>query len=132
MKNITDFGAFVDIGDQIDGLIHISDLSWNQRIKHPSEVLKKGDRVQAKVLKIDPEAHKFSLGVKHLTLDPWEGVERRFKKGDSVSGRITRVADFGVFVELADGVEGLVHISELSREKVDTPNALFKEGDEVV
>ncbi|MGA6994472.1 MAG: 30S ribosomal protein S1 [Candidatus Deferrimicrobiaceae bacterium] len=131
VKNITDFGAFVDIGDEIDGLIHISDLSWNQRIKHPGEVLKKGDRVQAKVLKIDPEAHKFSLGVKHLSPDPWEGVERRFKKGDSVSGRIARVADFGVFVELAEGVEGLVHISELSREKVDTPNALFKEGDEV-
>ena len=131
VKNITDFGAFVDIGEEIDGLVHISDLSWNQRVKHPGEVLKKGDRVQARVLKIDPEAHKFSLGVKHLTPDPWDGVESRFKKGDPVAGRITRVADFGVFVELAEGVEGLVHISELSREKVDSPGVLFREGDEV-
>ncbi len=131
VKNITDFGAFVDIGEEIDGLVHISDLSWNQRVKHPGELLKKGDRIEAKVLKIDPPAHKFSLGIKHLTTDPWEGVERRFKKGDSVSGKITRVADFGVFVELADSVEGLVHVSELSREKVDSPSSLFKEGDEV-
>ncbi|HEU5360440.1 MAG TPA: 30S ribosomal protein S1, partial [Candidatus Deferrimicrobiaceae bacterium] len=131
VKNLTDFGAFMDIGEEIDGLVHISDLSWNQRVKHPGEILKKGDRVQAKVLKIDPEAHKFSLGVKHLTPDPWDGVEGRFKKGDPVTGRITRVADFGVFVELAEGVEGLVHISELSREKVDSPNVLFKDGDEV-
>jgi len=131
VKNITDFGAFVDIGEEIDGLIHISDLSWSQRVKHPGEVLKKSERVQAKVLKIDPEAHKFSLGVKQLTPDPWDGVEVRFRKGGHVTGRITRVADFGVFVELADGVEGLVHISELSREKVDTPTALFKEGNDV-
>jgi small subunit ribosomal protein S1 len=131
VKNVTDFGAFVDIGDEIDGLVHISDLTWNQRIKHPGEVLKKGDRIQAKVLKIDPELHKFSLGVKHLSPDPWSGVESRFKKGDHVTGRITRVADFGVFVEVADGVEGLVHISELSREKVDSPATLFKEGGEV-
>ncbi len=131
VKNITDFGAFVDIGGEIDGLVHISDLSWNQRVKHPGEMLKKGDRVQAKVLKIDAAAHKFSLGIKHLSPDPWDGVENRFKKGDQVTGRITRVADFGVFVELADGLEGLVHISELSREKVDSPNSLFKEGDSV-
>jgi len=131
VKNITDFGVFVDIGEEIDGLVHISDLSWNQRVKHPGELLKKGDRVEAKVLKIDPAAHKFSLGIKHLTTDPWDGVERRFKKGESVSGRITRVADFGIFVEIADGVEGLVHVSELAREKVDSPASLFKEGEEV-
>ena len=131
VKNLTDFGAFVDIGEEIDGLVHISDISWNQRVKHPGEVLKKGEKIGAKVLKIDPEAHKFSLGIKHLTPDPWDGVEGRFKKGDHVVGRITRVADFGVFVELAEGVEGLVHISELSKEKVETPGALFKEGDEV-
>ena len=131
VKNITEFGAFVDIGEEIDGLVHISDLSWNQRVKHPGEVLRKGDRIQAKVLKIDPESHKFSLGVKQLSPDPWNGVENRFKKGDQVTGRITRVADFGVFVEVADGVEGLVHISELSREKVDKAASLFKEGDEV-
>jgi small subunit ribosomal protein S1 len=87
--------------------------------------------VQARVLKVDPESQKFSLSVKHLTVDPWSGIEIRFKKGNVVAGRVSRVADFGVFVELADGIEGLVHISELSREKVDNPNSLFKAGDEV-
>ena len=131
VKNITDFGVFVDVGCEIDGLVHVSDISWNQRVKHPSEMFRKGDRVQARVLKIDPDAQKFSLSIKHLTLDPWTGIETRFKKGDAVSGKATRVADFGVFVELADGVEGLVHISELSREKVDSPGSIFKAGDEV-
>ncbi len=131
VKNITDFGVFVDVGSEIDGLVHVSDISWNQRVKHPSEMFKKGDRVQARVLKIDPETQKFSLSIKHLTLDPWTGIEARFRKGDMVNGKATRVADFGVFVELADGVEGLVHISELSREKVDSPGSLFKPGDDV-
>ncbi|MBI5574810.1 MAG: 30S ribosomal protein S1 [Deltaproteobacteria bacterium] len=131
VKNITDFGVFVDVGSEIDGLVHVSDISWNQRVKHPSEMFKKGDRVQARVLKIDPESQKFSLSIKHLTLDPWTGIEARFRKGDVVNGKATRVADFGVFVELADGVEGLVHISELSREKVESPGSLFKPGDEI-
>ncbi len=131
VKNITDFGVFVDIGGDIDGLVHISDLSWNQRVKHPGEILKRGDKVRAKVLKIDPETQKFSLGIKHLCADPWAGVEARFKKGDAVTGKVTRVADFGVFVELAEGVEGLIHVSELSREKVDSPHSLYKAGDEV-
>jgi len=131
VKNITDFGVFVDIGCEIDGLVHVSDISWSQRVKHPSELYKRGDRVQARVLKVDRESQKFSLSIKHLTTDPWAGIETRFKKGDAVSGKVSRVADFGVFVELADGVEGLVHISELSREKVDNPNSLFKAGDEI-
>jgi small subunit ribosomal protein S1 len=131
VKNVTDFGVFVDIGSEIDGLVHVSDISWSQRVKHPSEMYKRGDRVQARVLKVDPESQKFSLSIKHLTLDPWAGIETRFKKGDVVAGKVTRVADFGVFVELADGVEGLVHVSELSREKVDNPGSLFKAGDEV-
>lgn len=131
VKNVTDFGVFVDIGEEIDGLVHISDLTWNQRVKHPGEILKKGDKVRAKVLKVDPHAQKFSLGIKHLEADPWEGVENRYRKGSTVTGTITRVADFGVFVELEEGVEGLVHISELAREKVDTPHSLFKAGDGV-
>jgi small subunit ribosomal protein S1 len=131
VKNITDFGVFVDIGGEIDGLVHISDLTWNQRVKHPGEILKKGDRVRAKVLKIDPQTQKFSLGIKYLEPDPWNGVEGRFRKGREVTGKVTRVADFGVFVELEEGVEGLVHISELAREKVDSPHSLFKAGDEV-
>ena len=131
VKNLTDFGVFVDIGSEIDGLVHVSDISWSQRVKHPSELYKRGDRVQARVLKVDPESQKFSLSIKHLTVDPWSGIEIRFRKGNVVAGRVSRVADFGVFVELADGIEGLVHISELSREKVDNPNSLFKTGDEV-
>jgi len=131
VKNLTDFGVFVDIGCEIDGLVHVSDISWSQRVKHPSELYKRGDRVQARVLKVDPESQKFSLSIKHLTMDPWAGIETRFKKGNVVTGRVSRVADFGVFVELADGIEGLVHISELSREKVDNPNSLFKAGDDV-
>lgn len=131
VKNVTDFGVFVDIGGEIDGLVHISDLTWNQRVKHPGEILKKGDKIRAKVLKVDPHAQKFSLGIKHLEADPWDGVENRYRKGRAVTGTITRVADFGVFVELEEGVEGLVHISELAREKVDTPHSLYKAGDSV-
>jgi len=131
VKNVADFGVFVDIGEEIDGLVHVSDLSWNTRIKNPGELFKKGDRVQAKVLKVDPDAQKFSLGIKHLTEDPWAGIEKRFKKGDLVTGKVTRVADFGAFVEIADGIEGLVHVSEISREKVENPAAVIKAGDEV-
>jgi small subunit ribosomal protein S1 len=131
VKNVADFGVFVDIGEEIDGLVHVSDLSWNTRIKNPSELFKKGDRVQAKVLKVDPENQKFSLGIKQLGEDPWAGIEKRFKKGDLVTGKVTRVADFGAFVEIADGVEGLVHVSEISREKVESPGAVLKAGDEV-
>lgn len=131
VKNITDFGVFVDIGGEIDGLIHISDLSWNQRIKHPSEVVKKGDKVTAKVVKVDRENQKFSLGLKQLTADPWSELESRLHKGVAVTGKVTRVADFGVFVEVGNGFEGLVHISELSREKVESAAAFCHEGEEV-
>jgi small subunit ribosomal protein S1 len=131
VKNVADFGVFVDIGEEIDGLVHVSDLSWNTRIKNPGELYKKGDRVQAKVLKVDPVAQKFSLGSKHLTEDPWAGSEKRFRKGDLVTGKVTRVADFGAFVEIAEGIEGLVHVSEISREKVESPAAVLKAGDEV-
>ncbi|MBI5904274.1 MAG: 30S ribosomal protein S1 [Deltaproteobacteria bacterium] len=132
VKNVADFGVFVDIGEDIDGLVHVSDLSWNTRVKNPGELFKKGDNgVRAKVLKIDPESQKFSLGVKHLAEDPWAGIEKRFRKGDLVNGKVTRVADFGAFVEIAEGIEGLVHVSEISREKVESPGAVLKAGDEV-
>jgi len=131
VKNVADFGVFVDIGEEIDGLVHISDLSWNARIKNPGELFKKGDRVRAKVLKVDSEAQKFSLGVKHLEEDPWSGIDKRFKKGDLILGKVTRVADFGAFVEVAKGIEGLVHISEISQEKVESPAAALQVGQEV-
>lgn len=131
VKNVADFGIFVDIGEEIDGLVHVSDLSWNTRVKNPGELYKKGDRVQARVLKVDPEAQKFSLGIKHLAEDPWSTIEKRFKKGDLVNGRVTRVTDFGAFVEIAEGIEGLVHVSEISREKVESPAAVLQAGQEV-
>jgi small subunit ribosomal protein S1 len=131
VKNVADFGIFVDVGEDIDGLVHVSDLSWNTRVKNPSELFKKGDHVRAKVLKIDPEAQKFSLGIKQLSEDPWAGVEKRFRKGDMITGKVTRVTDFGAFVEIADGIEGLVHVSEISREKVESPAAVVKAGDDV-
>ncbi len=131
VKNVTDFGVFVDIGGEIDGLIHVSDISWSQRVKHPSELFKKGDKVTAKVIRIDPEAQKFSLSLKHLQDDPWANAEARFRKGMSIVGKVTRVTDFGIFVDLGDGIEGLAHVSELSREKIDTPHSLYKAGDEV-
>jgi small subunit ribosomal protein S1 len=131
VKNVTDFGVFVDVGEEIDALAHVSDLSWNTRVKSPSDLFRKGDRVRAKVLKIDPASQKFSIGIKQLAEDPWAGVEKRFRKGDLVNGKVTRVADFGAFVEIADGIEGLVHVSEISGEKIESPSAVLKAGDEV-
>ncbi len=131
VKNITDFGVFVDVGGDIDGLIHISDLSWNQRVKHPSEVVKKGDKVTARVIKVDRDNQKFSLGLKQMSSDPWSELESRIHKGDTITGKVARIADFGLFVEVGNGFEGLVHISELSREKVESAASFCHEGDEV-
>jgi small subunit ribosomal protein S1 len=113
VRKITDFGAFVEIEEGIDGLVHISDLSWTKRIAHPSEILKKGQLVQAAVLQIDPENRRLSLGVKQLQPDAWETFFRAHQVGDQVRGRVCRVSNFGVFVELAPGVEGLCHNSEI-------------------
>ncbi len=119
IRNITDFGIFVGIEEGIDGLVHISDLSWGQRIKHPSERYKKGDEVEARVLAIDKEAERFSLGIKQLTEDPWYSVQGRYYLGQVIEGPVVHVTDFGIFVEIEDGVEGLVHFSELSYEGDD-------------
>ena len=113
VRNITDFGIFVGIEEGIDGLVHISDLSWGQRIKHPSEKYKKGDEVTAKVLNIDRAQERFSLSIKHLSEDPWQSVNARYFLGQTVQGEVVHVVDFGVFAELEDGVEGLIHVSEL-------------------
>jgi len=129
IKNITDFGIFIGIDEGIDGLIHISDLSWTKRIKHPSELYKKGDTVQAKVLEIEKENERFSLGVKQLQPDPWTTVEERYQVGKEITGTITNLTDFGIFVELEEGVEGLVHVSEISKEKIKTPVGKFNIGD---
>ncbi len=131
IKNITDFGIFIGIDDDIDGLVHISDISWTKRIKHPSELCKKGDVIQAKVLDIDKSSERFSLGIKQLQDDPWKTVGERYPIGTDINGTVTNVTDFGVFVELEEGIEGLVHISEISREKIKTPQGKFNVGEQI-
>ena len=129
IKNITDFGVFIGIEEWIDGLIHVSDLSWTERIKHPSEKYAKGETIQAVVLKIDKENERFSLGVKQLEPDPWIAAVNNYPTGTILEGAITNVTDFGIFVQLEEGIEGLVHISEISKEKIQTPVGMFNVGD---
>lgn len=124
VRNLTNYGAFVELTDGIDGLIHISDMSWTKKIENPSEILKKGDVVEVKVLSVDAVNQRIALGLKQLQQDPWDGVEDRYSSGATVAGKITKVAPFGAFVELEPGVEGLIHISQLSE-------ASIKEGDTV-
>jgi len=129
IKNITDFGLFIGIGEGIDGLVHISDISWIKRIKHPSEIYKKGDVVQAIVLDIEKENERFSLGIKQLQDDPWKTVAERYEVGKEIAGTVTNLTDFGVFIELEEGIEGLVHVSEISKEKIKTPIGKYNIGD---
>jgi small subunit ribosomal protein S1 len=131
IRNITDFGIFVGIEDGIDGLIHISDISWTERIRHPGDLFKKGDEVEAKVLQIDTDGEKFSLGIKQLGEDPFVKVAQEYRPGTKGKGKVTKVADFGVFVEIAPGVEGMIHISELADEVINKPSDVVKEGDDV-
>jgi len=131
VKNITDFGVFVGVDEGIDGLVHISDLSWIKRIKHPSELYKKGDLVKAVVLNIDRENERFSLGIKQLVEDPWQSIPTRYAPRTIVNGKVTSVTDFGIFIELEEGIEGLIHVSEISTEKVDSPKDFANVGDQV-
>ncbi len=131
VKNITDFGVFVGVDEGIDGLVHISDLSWTKRVKHPSEIFKKGDTVKAVVLNIDRENERFSLGLKQLSPDPWESIPVKYAPGTIVKGKATSVTDFGVFLEIEEGIEGLIHVSELSQEKVESPKDVANVGDEL-
>ena len=131
IRNVTDFGIFVGVEEGIDGLVHVSDISWTQRIKHPGELYKKGDEVEAVVLNIDVENERFSLGIKQLYQDPWETLHDRHPIGSAVKGKVTKVTDFGAFVEIEPGIEGLVHVSELREERVEKPSDVVKEGDEV-
>jgi len=129
IKNITDFGIFIGIDEGIDGLVHISDISWTRRIKHPSELYKKGQEVQAVVLNIDKQNERFSLGIKQLMTDPWDQAPVKYRPGTRVTGTVTNVTDFGVFVELEEGIEGLIHVSELSKEKGGNPLSRFNVDD---
>jgi small subunit ribosomal protein S1 len=129
VRNLTEFGAFVEVEEGIDGLIHISDLSWTKRVKHPSEVLKKGDTVEAVVLNVDAENQRLSLGLKQLATDLWDEFFSHHKVGDIVEGKIVRLTNFGAFVELHEGIEGLVHVSELDEKRIEKPEEVFKAGD---
>ncbi len=129
VRNLTDFGAFVEVEEGIDGLIHISDLTWNKRVKHPSEVIKKGDTVEAVVLNIDADNQRLSLGLKQLATDIWEEFFNRHKVGDVVEGKIVRLTSFGAFVEIEEGIEGLLHVSELDEERVEKPEDKLKVGE---
>ncbi|MCP4575399.1 MAG: 30S ribosomal protein S1 [Deltaproteobacteria bacterium] len=130
IKNITDFGVFVGIDKGIDGLVHISDISWTKQIKHPSELYKKGDDVRAVILRIDKENEHFSLGIKHLTPDPWNEIPEKYRPGTRVSGKVTNITDFGLFVELEEGIEGLIHVSQLPKGQQDAKELKdFQVGD---
>ena len=131
IKNITDFGVFIGIEDGIDGLVHVSDISWTKRIKHPGEVFSKGQTVQAVVLSIDADNERLSLGIKQLSPDPWSDIPARYRPGTRVRGKVSSVTDFGIFLELEEGIEGLVHVSELSYEKLATPKGFANVGDEL-
>ncbi|HWO41142.1 MAG TPA: 30S ribosomal protein S1 [Candidatus Eisenbacteria bacterium] len=131
VRNITDFGIFIGIEEGIDGLVHVSDLHWTKKVKHPSELYKKGDIVEAKVMGVNVENERFSLSIKELTPDPWKLVAARYPVGSKVKGQVTSVPDFGVFVRVEEGVEGLIHVSQLSTERVDKPSSLYKPGDEI-
>ena len=131
VKTITDFGIFIGFGEGVDGLVHVSEMSWTKKIKHPAELFKKGQEIEAIVLSIDPKNERFSLGIKQLTPDPWKEVARRYRKGEMVNGRVTNVTDFGAFIELEEGIEGLVHVSEISREKVEKPSDVLRQGERV-
>jgi small subunit ribosomal protein S1 len=129
IKNITDFGLFIGIDEGIDGLVHISDISWTKRIKHPGEIYKKGDVVQAVVLDIEKGNERFSLGIKQTQADPWQTVAERYEVGKEITGTVTNITDFGIFVELEEGIEGLVHVSEISKEKIKNPSEKYQVGD---
>jgi small subunit ribosomal protein S1 len=131
VRNLTDFGAFIALEEGIDGLIHISDMSWTQRVKHPSDLLKKGQKVNAVVLNVDKENERLSLGLKQMEPDPWTLVPSKYHVGQEIRVKIVKVANFGAFAELEDGVEGLIHLSELSTEKVENPEEIVTVGQEL-
>jgi small subunit ribosomal protein S1 len=126
VRNMTTYGAFIELEEGIDGMVHVSDMSWTRKVNHPSEVLKKGDEVDAIVLDIDPQQQRISLGMKQLAIDPWSDIDSFFKIGDVVEGTVTKVTSFGAFVELKDGIDGLVHISQISEERIEKVKDILK------
>lgn len=132
VRNLTNYGAFIEIEEGIDGLLHVSDMSWTRKVAHPSEVVNKGDKVTCTVVNVDQERKRIALGLKQMNNDPWEGdIPGRYKPGEIKKGKVTKLTNFGVFVELEPGLEGLLHISELSDQKVESPEDVVKVGDEI-
>ena len=131
VRNMTTYGAFIELEEGIDGMVHVSDMSWTRKVNHPSEVLKKGDEVDAIVLDVDPNQQRISLGMKQLATDPWTDIDSFFRIGDVVPGVISKVTTFGAFVELKDGIDGLVHISQIQEDRVDKIKDVLKQGQEV-
>ena len=131
VRNMTTYGAFIELEEGIDGMVHVSDMTWNRKVNHPSEVLKKGDEVDAIVLDVDPTQQRISLGMKQLSEDPWADIDSHFKIGDVVKGTVSKITTFGAFVELKDGIDGLVHISQISEERIDKVKDHVKPGQEV-
>ena len=131
ITNLTNFGAFVEIEAGLEGLVHVSEMSWTKRVRHPNEVLKEGDEVEALILRIDQKDRRISLGLRQTTDDPWSSLPDRFPPGTPVKGKVTGLTDFGVFMEIEEGIEGLIHISELDLNRVNNPADLFKKGDDI-
>ncbi|GGI88284.1 30S ribosomal protein S1 [Deinococcus wulumuqiensis] len=131
VTNLTNFGAFIELESGLEGLVHVSEMSWTKRVRHPNEVMKEGDEVEAVILRIDPKDRRISLGIRQTTDDPWSALPDRYPPGTPVKGKITGMTDFGVFMEIEEGIEGLIHISELDLNRVNNPADLFKKGDEI-
>ncbi|GGR88431.1 30S ribosomal protein S1 [Deinococcus sedimenti] len=131
VTNLTNFGAFVELESGLEGLVHVSEMSWTKRVRHPNEVMKEGDEVEAIILRIEPKDRRISLGIRQTTDDPWSALPDRYPPGTPVKGKITGMTDFGVFMEIEEGIEGLIHISELDLNRVNNPADLFKKGDEI-
>ena len=131
VRNITSYGAFIELEEGIDGMVHVSDMSWTRKVNHPSEVLKKGDEIEAIVLDVDPSQQRISLGMKQLATDPWESIQDHFKIGDVVTGKVSKITNYGAFVELKENVDGLVHISQISEEHVEKVKDHLKPGQDV-
>jgi len=131
IRNLTSYGAFLELEEGLDGMVHVSDMSWTRKVNHPSEVLKKGDQVEAIVLEVDRANQRISLGMKQLGTDPWDGIDKLFKVGDLITGKVTKLASFGAFIGLPNDIDGLVHISQVSEERVDKIKNVLKVGQEV-
>jgi small subunit ribosomal protein S1 len=131
VRNLTNYGAFVELEDGIDGMVHVSDMSWTRRINNPAEVMKKGDDVEAIVLDVDVDQQRISLGVKQTQTDPWSEIDRKYRIGDLVNGKVSKIANFGAFIELSDEIDGLVHVSQLAEQRVENVKDVVKVGQDV-